>query len=252
MDVISEPEKKSLSMMQGMKWWQRLQQEMDRLGWNKKELSERSGVPYDSVNKYLRGDTEQPRGDSLPRLAQAIGKPLVWLRDGLDPDQGELRADNQRLQPVAKGGTVEAGAFREVEDMDQSEPEFIYEAPDQQFPNARRMTFDVAGNSMDDLKPRPILPGDRVICVAYEDVSHLVPLRDGMVVVVERTRDGGLFREWSVKQIEIQEGRTVFHPRSTSPRYKPIVVEQDTSADAGVQVEVIGLVRRITTEVPVF
>lgn len=103
---------------------------------------------------------------------------------------------------------------------------------------------------MTDLKPRPILPGDRVICVAYEDVAHLVPLRDGMVVVVERTRDAGQFREWSVKQIELYQGRTEFHPRSTNAKHKPIVIDHDASADNGVAVEIIGLVRRIVNEVP--
>ena len=95
------------------------------------------------------------------------------------------------------------------------------------------------------------MPGDRVITVAYDDVDGEVALRDGMVVVVERTRDGGHTREWSVKQIELYEDRVEFHPRSTNPRHKPIVVDRDHTADDGTTVQIVGLVRRIVNELPI-
>ena len=103
---------------------------------------------------------------------------------------------------------------------------------------------------MNNLRPRPILEGDRVVGVSYEDVAHEAVLRDGMVVIVERTRDGGHTREWSVKQVEIYQGRTEFHPRSTNARHKPIVVERDMFADDGTQVEIIALVRRVVNDLP--
>ncbi|NEK55241.1 phage repressor protein, partial [Rhizobium leguminosarum] len=86
--------------------------------------------------------------------------------------------------------------------------------------------------------------------VSYEDVAYDAPLRDGMVVVVERTRDGGQTREWSVKQIELYQDRTEFHPRSTNPKHKPIIVPRDPSADQGTVVEIIGLVRRVVNDLP--
>lgn len=104
---------------------------------------------------------------------------------------------------------------------------------------------------MNDLKPRPILDGDRIVGVAYEDIANEVPLRDGMTVVVQRSRDGGQFREWSVKQLVLLQGRTEFHPRSTNPRYKPIVVDRDLFADDGSQVEIICIVRRIINDLPI-
>lgn len=75
-------------------------------------------------------------------------------------------------------------------------------------------------------------------------------VRDGMVVVVERTRDGGHTREWSIKQVELYEDRIEFCPRSTNPKHKPIVVKRDALADEGVSVEIIGLVRRVINEFP--
>ena len=63
-------------------WSDRLQDTLRRSGWSKTELARRSGVNYDSLNKYLTGKVAQPRGDSLPRLARALGVDAAWLRDG--------------------------------------------------------------------------------------------------------------------------------------------------------------------------
>lgn len=147
-------------------------------------------------------------------------------------------------------GRVEAGTFREVDEFDQSERIEVALPRDERFPNARQLLFDCSGDSMNALKPRPILEGDRLVCLAYDDIEHLVELKSGMVVVVERTRDGGHFREWSVKQLELYPDRAEFHPRSTNPKHKPIVVRQDHEADDGVTVKVIALVRRVMNEMP--
>lgn len=226
---------------------------MTELGWSKAELSRRSGVPYDSVNKYLRGDTDNPRGPILKKLADAIGKSVLWLRDGIDIDPASEAVPSPGLMvPAAKNGKVAAGLFREVDDLDQSEPEFVMVPQDERYPNARQVTFEVEGDSMNDLKPRPIFPGDTVVCTVYDDIEHRVVLRDGMVVVVERSRDNGMMREWSVKQIEIYEDRTEFHPRSTNPKHKPIVINRDFDADDGVEVRVLGLVRMVMNQMPGF
>ncbi|MGF9694725.1 helix-turn-helix domain-containing protein [Rhizobium sp. 0TCS1.26] len=231
-------------------WWKRLDERIAELGWNDKELARQSGIPYANINKYLNGKIEQPRGDVLDRLARSVKKHPLWLREGIDPQDLEAVPSTSGFTPVTVVGTVEAGTFREVDDFDQSEPEVMSLPPDDRFPHARLMAFNVSGDSMNDLRPRPILPGDRVVCVAYEDVAREAILRDGMVVVVERSRDGGLTREWSVKQIEIYEDRTEFHPRSHNPRHKPIVIERDMEADNGISVQILGLVRRVVNDLP--
>lgn len=163
----------------------------------------------------------------------------------------EVRMITTGLVVGRVAGVVEAGAFREVDEFDQSEPVEILLPQDDKFPNARQLVFDCAGDSMNDLRPRPIFPGDRLVCLAYEDIGH-IELRSGMVVIVQRSRDGGHFREWSVKQIEVFPDRAEFHPRSTNPKHKPIIVERDDEADEGVTVEVIALVRRVMNDLPGF
>lgn len=151
--------------------------------------------------------------------------------------------------PIKIAGKAKAGEFIAVEDLgDWEEPETFLDTRDTRFPHARHLGFVVEGDSMNALKPRPIQDGDRLSALAYEDISDRYPLRDGMIVVVQRTRHGGHEREWSVKQLEIYEDRVEFHPRSTNPRYKPIVVKREHQADDGVTVEIIAIVRRLVAE----
>jgi hypothetical protein len=164
----------------------------------------------------------------------------------------EVRLVSAGMVAGRVAGVVEAGTFREVDEFDQSEPVEIMLPRDDKFPDARQLVFDCSGDSMNDLRPRPILSGDRLVCLAYEDVGGVVELRSGMVVVVQRERDGGHFREWSVKQLEIFPDRVEFHPRSTNSKHKPIIVKPDPDADDGVTVQVIALVRRVMNEMPGF
>ena len=64
-------------------WAKRLNDVFKQSGWSKRELARRSGVNYDSLNKYLTGKVDQPRGDSLPRLATSLGVSALWLREGV-------------------------------------------------------------------------------------------------------------------------------------------------------------------------
>ncbi len=234
-----------------MNWWDRLNEALAEKGWSRTELSKRSKLPYTNVNKYLDGKIQQPRGDAMERLARAVDKPLLWIRDGIAIEQGNtVSVVPGRMTVAAVIGKVEAGTFREVDELDQTERQRFQVPPDERFPSARQLAFDVSGDSMNDLKPRPILDGDRILGVAYEDIAHEAVLRDGMVVVVERTRDGGHYREWSVKQLAIFADRTEFVPRSTNPKHKPIVVQRDMHADDGSQVQIVALVRRIINELP--
>ncbi len=83
-------------------WAKRLKEGLRQSGWTKTELARRSGVNYDSLNKYLAGKVEQPRGDSLPRLAESLGVSGLWLREGVGPkaagkSPGGSGVDNETL-----------------------------------------------------------------------------------------------------------------------------------------------------------
>lgn len=226
-------------------------------GLSQQALGKLVGVSQVTIDKIESGKTR--RSKFLPDIAAVLGLPPSAILEasaaqsaGL-PDEpfgpDELRPTNLRLIPIKVSGRAKAGEFIAIEDLgDFDEPETIYDIRDPRFPDARHLAFEVDGDSMNALKPRPIMDGDKVSALAYEDISERLPLRDGMIVVVERLRHGGLEREWSVKQLEIYEDRVEFHPRSTNPRFKPIVVKRDNNADDGTKVEIIAIVRRLVAE----
>lgn len=213
-------------------------------------LAQFIGITPNAITRMLNNDpakeTRLIKADELVKMGQFFGA----TPPGLDAGGGEVAPSTRPMREVPVIGKVEAGTFREVDDIGQDEVATLSMPADDRFPDARLIAFDVSGNSMNALKPRPILPGDRIVGVSYEDVADRAPIRDGMVVVVERTRDGGHTREWSVKQVELYQDRIEFHPRSTNPAHKAIVVPRDVDADSGEQVEIIALVRRIVNDVP--
>lgn len=214
-----------------------------------RRLTEKLGrsYPRTTVNKMTQG-LREIAGEELIAIAHILGLPMPGA-EGSSAEPPELIPASERLVPIYDAGVVEAGAFRAAPDFEDIEAEPLLEAPDPKYPHARQVSWRVAGDSMNRLEPRPILAGDRIVCIDFEDLDNQVPLRDGMIVVVERTRDGGLLREWSVKQLEFYEDRVEFHPRSSNPKHRPIVVPRDNQADDGKEVRILALVRRIVNEI---
>lgn len=81
-----------------MTWNERLKEALDAKAWSMAELYRRSGVPYDSINKYLHGNIEQPRGDTIERLAKALDRDPLWLRDGIEPGQPANATIGQKVE----------------------------------------------------------------------------------------------------------------------------------------------------------
>lgn len=213
---------------------------LKKSGKTKGGLATALGRSASAVSAILAGEREI-KAREIPVIAAYLG---VEMPSG----SAELAEVQSPLVPVRLQGIVEAGAWRDAEDLNQDEPVLLYEPRDPDFPQARMMAFDVSGTSMNALKPRPILPGDRVIAVDFEDTG--LAIREGMVAIVRQTRAGGQLIEWSIKQVALFDDRIELQPRSTEAKHKPIVVTRDLQADDGRVVEIIGLVRRISNDVP--
>lgn len=69
-----------------MTWWERLRAELKRRGKTIRWLADESGVPEKSVYGYLRGDVDNPTGDIMFKLAQAVGWTESQLRYGIASD----------------------------------------------------------------------------------------------------------------------------------------------------------------------
>ena len=186
---------------------------------------------------------------TLAALAPVLETTVSYLLGEDAPKRGmDHLSRGPRGHSIPVAGKVAAGVFREVVEHDDEEPEYIFDEPDPDYPNARQIAFTVEGDSLDALEPRPVLEGDKLICVDFDDTG--LPLAEGMVVVLQRTLDDGRTLEWSAKQVEIHPDRTEFHPRSRNKKLRPIIVPDDPEADTGERVEVIALVRRTSYALP--
>lgn len=186
---------------------------------------------------------------TLSALAPVLQTTVGYLAEGSNGSAiFDSVSEARRPGSIPVVGKVAAGVFREVIEHEDGNTEYIFDEPDPEFPNARQVAFTVEGDSLNELKPRPILDGDTLICVDFGDTG--LPLIDGAIVIVQRTRDGGQTIEWSAKQVELHPRRTEYHPRSSNKALKPIVVPDDPDADSGEQVEVLALVRRTSYSLP--
>lgn len=263
---------------------ERIRTERERLGWPQDRLAEEARafaapgveIKQQDVQRIEAGKVKHSR--KLPAIERALGiepsratrastevaetlprrastgatRPASTRSARTDEFESSVHPiPNSQHVPYYISGTAQAGSFVEVEDLDQSEPEIVYEEPDPDFPNARRFACRVAGDSMDALKPYPIPDGAKITGVAFADMEGRYPLRTGLIVVVQRQRDGGHLREWSVKQIEIRGDDIWFCPRSTNTKHKAFKVDADFHSDDGQEVEVLALVRNVTHKVRV-
>lgn len=194
----------------------------------------------------------EPGKEARDIKAHELVRIVDFFGEGPDGSPAPGRAAKREASEVHVGfttgvmvGPVRAGSWREVDELDQRERPQVILPADPDYPNAQVLVFEIEGDSMNDLSPVPLRPGAHVVCLAYRDIERYYPPRDGMVVVIERRRDGGHLREWSVKQVELHDDRVEFHPRSTNKEHKPIVIAMDSTADDGVEVEIIGLVRDV-------
>lgn len=225
---------------------------MDRLNIAPTALAARAGLSATTLTRPLN-DPEHKftlSNSTLAKVGAATGISYSdYLRES-QPEEDRVSRSPKRLSSAVRVATVEAGAWREVDELDQSEPEWVAVPPDDKYPDATQDVYDVSGDSMNDLKPHPITPGSRIVAVRYDEIASRAPLRDGLVVVVQRSRDGGHVRELSVKQVAWFDDRIEFQPRSTNPKHKPIVVKHDSWEDDGVEVAIVGLVRDVMHKLP--
>jgi transcriptional regulator with XRE-family HTH domain len=91
-----------------MKWWERLGRVIEARNLSVEAISARSGVPVKSVYGYINGDVENPRGDVIKRLAEAIGMSEQELRYGNGP-QHLVSAKRIPLLDMEKLGKLKPG-----------------------------------------------------------------------------------------------------------------------------------------------
>lgn len=206
-------------------------------------LAEIVGISESQLSRFETGQ-RRPRVDEIHRIAAAL---KVTVGD-IFPDFADIEASENAAKDAAEPppqvnfapvrGYTQAGVWTEFEEFEDDgfAREEVPSVPGR-WSSLPQFAFRVRGNSMDADR---IFDGDYVICVPYFDAR--VDLRDGDRVVIERRRNSAVER--TVKQIQLDGNQVWLCPRSSDPRFQPVVLDMDRNfreAD-DTEIKIIGLV----------
>jgi transcriptional regulator with XRE-family HTH domain len=213
-----------------------------RLALDRKNLSIRAaslaaGLGADTLGKVLIGKTKFPRGDNLMAISKVLGVSESWLTTGKESQ----RHHSMEWLGLPYAGIAEAGAFRPVDMLDQVSEERIIDLPrDPRFPKAKQYAFEIRGDSMTEAN---LYEGMWAVAIDYHDYTEFYgDLRDGVNVVVSRSRNGDPERELSVKELKVFRDRTELHPRSKNPKHTVQVFPAEHNPENPVEIEILAVV----------
>ncbi|WP_011579558.1 MULTISPECIES: LexA family protein [Chelativorans] len=182
-------------------------------GFTAARLSREIGRDKDYVRDYLIGRKRSLKAEDLEKIAEKLGgdlnEPSTLKEVALENDLSEM--------PVI--GTIRAGAWIETYMLEHDDQGTIPVAKDRRFLHAKQYALAVAGDSMDLEAP----DGSFVVCVDFGDSG--LTLKPGMLVHVEAMEHGK--SETTLKKVSFENGKTVLHPRSSNPIYKPLILGGD-------------------------
>lgn len=217
-------------------WSLRANKLMEDRGWKVPDLHKATGIPEFQLRKQLAGGVLHPRGDTLDRIAGALGVTVSWLRYGVtNPDEHVLPAGRMGLLPIRY--RVAAGLWAEVDDLQDGPIGLAPMMPDERFAYDQQWAELVVGDSFDKEYPEGTI-------VHVRDAFGLDPMTsDGKVVVVERRRSGGFLIERTLKQIAISKGKVELWPRSNNPKWaSPVKLTDGARKGEEIEVHISGLV----------
>ena len=193
-----------------MDWKERLKKAFDEKGWSKAKLARESGVAVDNVRKYVAGKVDQPRGDTLDRLADALGLDPLYLKEGI-----EEAVTAKLVSWVSASGFAAPDAPIDMEGAQTVIATGLN-------PAGHWIALEVEGDSMDRISP----PGS----IIFVDISDRVLVPNACYVIADE--DGAA----TYKRFRPNPDR--WEPVSTNPEHEPIFVIN------GAGPRVIGRVRK--------
>lgn len=79
-----------------MTWHDRLKLKLEELGWTSADLARATGFDPKLISKYINKGVDNPRGETIPKLAKALGVSEQWLMYG---DAGPIENTKYRENP---------------------------------------------------------------------------------------------------------------------------------------------------------
>lgn len=204
-------------------WWNRAKQVIAQKGMKRSKVALEAGISQTLLKTWLSGRIDHPRGDSLDRLAVAIGVDPLWLKEGIQ------KTDTNR-QPLTLANDIMVAVPMLDVSTSAGDGSLIYEesvVEVWQFPKhilpystGSRNIIRVQGDSMEPLYQ----DGDMVMV----DMGHTRPsppgayiLSDGMSVILKR--------------IEYNPSSSTLDIISTNPAYPKITLSlKDFEGDGSI------------------
>jgi transcriptional regulator with XRE-family HTH domain len=216
----------------------RVEQRISALGLTARGVSLRAGLGVDAVRDLKR--TKSPGMETISALARVLDCDVRYLLGDIDEIGNPAtlgRVSEFTFLPIRY--RVQAGHWLE---MDDTIEEGYGTAPLSVSPawaNAKQWAEEIVGNSIDEVYP----PGALAHVVDIWDLGR--EPRVGELVVVQRTRDGGLLRERTIKRLTLSEtGQPQLVGCSKSePKWNtPIPLPAGLGERSEVEVAIVGLV----------
>ena len=157
-------------------WHLRLVDKMTEKGWSAVDMATRTGIQATLIRKYKAGEVDSPRGDTIPKLADALKVSEIWLRHGVE--QGLLEGVRPNRAPTL--------------------PQQEQEIDPKQWPKDIPVAGTAAGSSegsfqftdstIEHLRRPPTLMGKAVYALYIENDSMAPRYFPGEVVFVDQNR----------------------------------------------------------------
>jgi SOS-response transcriptional repressor LexA len=175
-----------------------------------------AGVNPDLLRHIRVGRVRNTTTDNLEKIADRLQVSTDWLLGRVD-QATTVEFDtmaSQKWDRIELVGEVQAGAWREAEQLCYDDRLNFPVPVDQRYPRIRRFALKVLGNSMDLLYPE----GTILICAAFEEINRQP--RHGDIVIVQRMRQWAT--EATCKELIVRNDEVILQPRSSDKKHKPI------------------------------
>lgn len=225
---------------------ERIQHRLDLTGTNASAASIAAGLGKDFVRDVMRGKKLKISAEAATKLADELKCSVDWLVNERGPIALDHVENDESGTPGVKfGGVVEAGAFRSNSTLNQADGyRRIPIAADPRYPVASQFAFSVVGDSMVLAK---IFEGMYVLAVDIHEWERLNgEVRDGLRVVVARTRSGEDERELTVKRLRIFRDRFELQPESDDLKHTAIVFPWPPKENDVAEAQIIAIVLSAT------
>jgi transcriptional regulator with XRE-family HTH domain len=203
------------------------------------DLGAAVGMSRTYFRKLESSDFASPSYKVIKKLSEFFGVPIGDIYGDPSPRDDNIGvATSGNLTPsFAKlhvRWRAQAGTWVEI-DQDQSEIEEHLIPVSTDFPQVTRFLVRIYGDSMNKT---PLQDGAIAICLDFEELGK--PPTDGMIVVVQRSEDGGATIETTVKRLHVFNDRWELRPESTNARHEIITIWKNAGDEK--EVKILGLV----------